>query len=428
MRRPFIYIPGLIILLYFVKSCSSLIPVSSPEEDSSLDLYKPSMTKIHPVFLVYHNQSNSSELTGKIFPSELLFNQTNDKGMVMASFRIEIIIWDITDDKNKLNIDTVKASYEVTRNDKSKRFYFTEDLPLTLGKKYQLKVKTTDSQRRTSETSFIYVDKQTVYSQQNFKVVSSQTQNPFFPPYVVGNNEFVIQYRKDLKYIYVSYYINDFSLPKPTYAVGPSISTRHKPDSVWILPYAHDLSYKLYYEGIYFVQIDTALQEGLTLLNFNPYFPKIKEAEQMLDPLAYLSTAYDYEQLQNAANKKLAVDNFWLEKTRNNTERARELIRVYYNRVYLSNYYFTSFIEGWKTDRGMIYMVYGPPHSVFKKGMNETWVYFRKNYSSSITFVFVHKPLPYSFENYELRRSEGNDWHWRDAVDSWRRGKVFFYE
>ena len=146
MPRSIISILIFICLLLFIKSCSSLIPVSSPEEDSSLDLYKPSVTRIHPVFLVYHIQSNSSELTGKIFPSELLFNQTNEKGLVMASFSVEVIIWDITDDKNKLIIDTLKAGYEVTREEKSKRFYFTVDLPLALGKKYQLKVKTTDSQ------------------------------------------------------------------------------------------------------------------------------------------------------------------------------------------------------------------------------------------------------------------------------------------
>ena len=69
-------------------------------------------------------------------------------------------------------------------------------------------------------------------------------------------------------------------------------------------------------------------------------------------------------------------------------QRARELIRIYYNRVFFSNYYFTSSKEGWKTDRGMIYVVYGQPHALYKSTNQEKWIYYNKSKSYTITFIF----------------------------------------
>ena len=109
-------------------------------------------------------------------------------------------------------------------------------------------------------------------------------------------------------------------------------------------------------------------------------------------------------------------------------ERARELIRIYYNRVFFSNYYFTSFKEGWMTDRGMIFIIYGPPQAIYTKVNEERWVYYRKNYSSTITFVFNHVQSPYADNNFILQRSESYDIHWRQAVNSWKNGQVFLLD
>jgi GWxTD domain-containing protein len=143
--------------------------------------------------------------------------------------------------------------------------------------------------------------------------------------------------------------------------------------------------------------------------------------------LAYLTTSADYQKLQNAENKKLAVDDFWLA-LGGSTNRARELIRIYYNRVYFANYYFSGNKPGWKTDRGMVYIVYGPPQNIEKSPVSETWLYYMKGASNSINFTFRHEPNSYNLDNYVLQRSESHDWHWREAVDSWRKGKIFLLD
>ena len=68
---------------------------------------------------------------------------------------------------------------------------------------------------------------------------------------------------------------------------------------------------------------------------------------------------------KSAIKPKVALDDFWI-KCGGNIDKARELIRIYYTRVFYSNYYFTSYKEGWRSERGMIYIIYGPPDKVYK--------------------------------------------------------------
>jgi GWxTD domain-containing protein len=163
-----------------------------------------------------------------------------------------------------------------------------------------------------------------------------------------------------------------------------------------------DFIYTLSNRGIYHFRLDKNANQGMTLINFGSDFPEMKEARELTEPLAYLSTASEYNQLQAAANAKLALDNFWLQKA-GNTARARELIRVYYNRVYYSNLYFTALKPGWETDRGMIYIVFGPPQTVTTAAGQEKWIYYRKNYSSSETFTFDHVRVTLLLKNMNFR-------------------------
>jgi GWxTD domain-containing protein len=191
-----------------------------------------------------------------------------------------------------------------------------------------------------------------------------------------------------------------------------------------MIDYSPDMLLSFSFKGLYHFRFDTNQPWGLTVVNFGDNFPKVKNPEEMIEPLAYITNSADYKKLLNAENKKLTIDDFWLENS-GNTGRAREMIRIYYNRVYFTNYYFTNTVPGWKTDRGMVYIVYGPPNNMQKTPDSETWIYYMKGASNSIEFTFKYKPNAYSLDNYVLNRSESHDWHWREAVDSWRGGEIF---
>ena len=98
----------------------------------------------------------------------------------------------------------------------------------------------------------------------------------------------------------------------------------------------------------------------------------MSDPETMIDPLKYLTNQNEIEEIKKSDRVKVALDEFWLEIT-GNIERSRELIRIYFNRVLYANYFFTSHKEGWRTDRGMIYIIYGPPDKVYKTPGGERW-------------------------------------------------------
>jgi hypothetical protein len=69
--------------------------------------------------------------------------------------------------------------------------------------------------------------------------------------------------------------------------------------------------------------------------------------------------------------------------------------------------------------------MYGPPQNMQKTPNSETWIYYKQGAENSINFTFLYKPTPYSNDNFELQRSENQDWHWREAFDSWRAGNIY---
>nr|MQY80099.1 GWxTD domain-containing protein [Bacteroidota bacterium] len=80
---------------------------------------------------------------------------------------------------------------------------------------------------------------------------------------------------------------------------------------------------------------------------------------------------------------------------------------------------------GWKTDRGMIYIVYGPPDILFKNDKEEVWSYGKKKKSDKISFTFRKVNSSFTENEYRLVRGEEVYTRWEDAVSSWKSGKVF---
>lgn len=75
---------------------------------------------------------------------------------------------------------------------------------------------------------------------------------------------------------------------------------------------------------------------------------------------------------ERAAFKKLATDdereafieNFWERRNPNPSSPENEYKEEYYRRIAYANEHYASGIPGWKTDRGRIYIMYGPPDEI----------------------------------------------------------------
>lgn len=156
---------------------------------------------------------------------------------------------------------------------------------------------------------------------------------------------------------------------------------------------------------------------------FDNEFPKVTRAQQLLEATRYITTRKEYERLKAMPDRKKAIDQFWLE-TGGNYDRARTLIRAYYNRVQDANRLYTSYLEGWKSDRGMIHIIFGQPQSIYRDEETEQWTYNAVVGFPELLFVFRKMNNPFTTNDYSLIRQPVYENVWFQAVDQWRQGRV----
>ncbi len=322
-------------------------------------IYNPISSTLHPAFKVYHNSDQTSLLLVKLFPSELLFNQANVEGDYISKVSMQVQTYEIKEDKPIL-VDSVTFNYSINKKTADKRFMTQIPLKTELGKRYQLRIVTRDMLRKELNLTYVDVDKTSEFSDQNFNIVN-QYGIPYFTNYLPAGSIFRIEHRTDtFKKLYIDYYKNITSIPNPNYAMTSDAVIYSKPDSSYSINYSDQLFLLFDYKGLYHYRFDTCQEEGLTILNMGKDFPRITSAEDMIEPLGYITTTPNYEKLLENVQDKLTVDNFWL-KIGKNPNKARELIRIYYNRTYFANYYFTSIEPGWKNrSRHDLYNVWPP--------------------------------------------------------------------
>lgn len=170
--------------------------------------------------------------------------------------------------------------------------------------------------------------------------------------------------------------------------------------------------------GLYLFQEDTAAAEGFTMMAVPPPFPKFNRVEQIRDPLMYVCTPDEYKSLEAAGSDKALFDKVILEITRDK-DRARNFMRSYFRRVELANTYFTSYKEGWRSDRGMIYLVFGPPDELLFNSGNQVWRYR----ALDVSFTFVKSGSVYDPDHFILLRDKRFAEAWYSTIDLWRKAR-----
>lgn len=155
----------------------------------------------------------------------------------------------------------------------------------------------------------------------------------------------------------------------------------------------------------------------LILPVFGPDYPQVMDYEMMKSPLRYLTNSSEYEDLLFAEDSRKAIEDFWLS-CDEDKERAKRLMSSYYGRVHEANTHFTEVVEGWRTDRGLVYVVYGPPQRVLRTARQEIWYYGAEGSMESFQLGFYHNGQAFLDRSLDYRPS------WYLTVDSWRSGRT----
>jgi GWxTD domain-containing protein len=390
------------------------------------DIYNPGRSSVHPDFFIQHINDSSSVLYIRVYPTELLFSQANEQGKSLAKLKIFIELREINPDFEKgIFVDSISILRTLNKDDVRNSFFSGLPVKAQLGKKYSLKVEVSDLVRNTLTQSILIADKITRFSDQNFKVVSARTGYPSFTRYFAPGESFRMQLNQNgIDSLFVDYYSLDRTLPRPAFSSAPEIPMKTYPDTSFVYSYSDSTQYELAIQGIYHFRMNGECKEGLTLYNFGESFPVVKTADDLLGPLVYITSSAEFRDLRMEPNRKLAIDNFWL-KLNPDISSSRELIRVYYNRVFYANLYFSSYKEGWKTDRGMIYIIFGPPRMLEKNPDMEKWTYFSKKGGNTAIFEFKRNENQFTNLDYQLVRTANSGASWREAINAWRKGKVY---
>jgi GWxTD domain-containing protein len=216
----------------------------------------------------------------------------------------------------------------------------------------------------------------------------------------------------------VSYYNDNFPAAVPPFSEGMSrVSRSMKADSVFSI---HALTTVTFTQpGLYLVQKDTSSSEGFAFRIENDY-PRLTKVESLADPLIYICTKQEYARLEEERGDKKAFDKMILGIT-GNAQRARDFMRNYYKRVEWANAYFTSYKEGWKTDRGMIYILFGLPDELYRFSDREVWTY--KNQFLNASFDFVRSQTLFDPDNFVLIRDKKYQDTWYEKIDLWRNSR-----
>lgn len=86
------------------------------------------------------------------------------------------------------------------------------------------------------------------------------------------------------------------------------------------------------------------------------------------EDVVYIITAEEraaFNRLQTDAEREKFIEQFWLRRDPTPGTAANEFKEEHYRRIAYANEHFASTdIPGWKTDRGRIYIIYGPPDSI----------------------------------------------------------------
>ena len=395
-------------------------------QGDGVDYFEETSQSFDPSFRVYHPSPDSSVLFFRVQHDQLLYARPATQDPFRAEVKVRARL--IGKDGALLSVDSTLLKDE-GRDQKGRSWGALRLGAPSQMKKGSLKVEAEDMNRDRSSRERLSFDRKGPNAPQNFLPFRPKDGMPFFKDHFPDGKKVALRYeRQDPKMdrIQVGVYQREFPLPPPPFVDEGFRSFDQDPDSVFsIVPDSgQTFSTKAPDSGFYNFQADKdAGQNGYALFNFSKGHPQVTSVKGLLGPIRYLTSESEFEKLRSSDDLKAAVDSFWIDKG-GSEERGRRLIQAYYSRVETANRHFTSHLEGWKTDRGLIHVIFGKPARVEPKGKVEEWIYGEESEIMTLSFEFSKVKNPFSSNDKALDRSPMYKSSWYRAVEAWRNGRV----
>ena len=398
----------ILFLIVFGFSCKTNYNLSTVNLSN---IYSKKNNNLFPEYYIHHVNDTTSTIFYQIRSSQLL------KQSGRTSVSIKYILYDSFESSTAIDSNKIFIADTL---DESDLIVGKLTISNTTKKKYLLKINCTDLSGNRNNVQFLSIDKTSKYNSQNY--LASNFELPLFGNYIKTDTTKI---ELENKTLILNFYQFNPPLPPPPFSVSQALPFDQEPSEILYFNSDNGIfNIPTFKNGIYFFTTEEQQEEGLTLIKYGKDFPSITSIESVIEPMRFITSKKEYSHLSESTDSlRIRFETFWLEKT-SNVEEARSLIATYYKRIEQSNLLFSSYIPGWKTDRGIIYLIFGPPNIIKKSSTKEVWTYGEEKNYLSVNFVFNQRLSKFSDNHYILNRSSVYKTHWYRAVDNWRQGKV----
>jgi GWxTD domain-containing protein len=143
----------------------------------------------------------------------------------------------------------------------------------------------------------------------------------------------------------------------------------------------------------------------------------IQDLDKAVSQLIYIATPSEIGYIEDSEEQNEKIDrylDFWKKKDPTPNTEENEIFNEYYRRISYANENFSHYVEGWRSDRGMVFIILGSPNNVDRHPFDleskpyEVWQYYELNRS----FVFIDQT---GFGDYRLVTPlYGDDFRYRN--------------
>ena len=176
--------------------------------------------------------------------------------------------------------------------------------------------------------------------------------------------------------------------------------------------------------GKYLLTISLLNNKGVVVASTNKGFyskwsgvpTTIQDLDLAIDQLVYIASQSELDYIRDAKSKEEKTKRyieFWKKKDPSPSTDDNEVFNEYYRRIQYANEHFSHYVKGWKTDRGMVFILLGAPNNVDRHPFDvdskpyEIWQYYQMNKQ----FIFMDET---GFGDYRLITPlMGDDYRYR---------------
>lgn len=407
--------------IIFILSFFSIL--SCKQQKNVLSNYNKPCYKVEVNYKIIPEVDSTITITYSI-NSKDLFQENNSNYKTQYYFEIE----QYDEEHNKL-IHTYNSKIFTTTIESNTIFLVGKLIhPYKLLTNHSLKILLI-SKNNSILNSYIYYPNSTQNNKENLIYFNSNNENFIWSqPYMYVNETFAIKNKTfdSLETIYVSIDSNQYQSIKNIYS--NVITNNFISDTNYSLQIKKKAAIEFHPTciGNYIFYKDSIYSNPiLSIACVSKEFPKNNTAPQMLEALSIIDALLNIDSLKHTSNGcKIELDKIWLGYCTKNEIKAKNNIKIYYNRINEANKRYTIYCEGWYTNRGICYILLGEPYNIEYSNNKEIWYYDSdtNNIDKRFTFILSNNS---KIGDYILQKNESTQLYLEQAAMNWNNGIIF---